>query len=68
MQIYLSRAPGATCAIWAAAAAQISVYGRIERLDSCPDRFNQPSDAEDAHHSFEIVSKHVKAHLGAYPR
>ncbi len=25
-------------------------------FDSCPDRFNQPSDAKDAHHSFEVVN------------
>lgn len=68
MQIYISPAPGATCAICTAAADQIAVYGSIKRLDSCPDRFNQPSDAKDAHRSCKIVSKHMKADLGAYTR
>ena len=68
MLIYLSWAPDAARAIWAAAAARIAVYGRKKCLVSSPDRFNQPSDAKDAHHSFEIVGKHVKAHFGAYPR
>jgi len=40
----------------------------IKRLDSRPDRFKQSCDAEDAHHPFEVVGEHIKAHLGAYPR
>lgn len=39
----------------------------IKRLYSRPDRFKQSCDAEDAHHSFEVVGQHMKAHLGAYP-
>lgn len=54
---YLSRSSG-----------PIAVFVRKKRLESCPDRFNQPSDAEDAHHPFDIGGKHVKAYLGAYSR
>ncbi|SDU55443.1 hypothetical protein SAMN04489801_4345 [Pseudomonas mandelii] len=39
----------------------------IKRLDSRPDRLKQSCDAENAHHSFEVVGEHMKAHFGAYP-
>ena len=39
----------------------------IKQLDSRPDRLKQCCDAEDAHHSFEVVGEHMKAHLSAYP-
>jgi hypothetical protein len=32
------------------------------------DRLKQSCNAEDAHHSFEVVGEHMKAHLSAYPR
>lgn len=40
----------------------------IKRLDSRPDHFKPPWSAKKAHHSFEVVREHMKAHLGAYPR
>lgn len=39
-----------------------------KRLGSRPDRLKQSYDAEDAHHSFEVVGEHMKAHLSAHPR
>lgn len=31
------------------------------------DRFEQPPDAQDAHHSLEVVSEHIKAHFSTDP-
>jgi len=55
-------------AVWTASAAQTATNGRAKRLDSRPDRLKQSCDAEDAHHSFEVVGEHMKAHLSTYPR
>src|SRR5471030_1079089 len=55
-------------AVWAASAAKTATNGRAKRLDSRPDRLKQSCDAEDAHHSFEVVGEHMKAHFGTYSR
>ena len=55
-------------AVLAASAAQTVTNWRAKRLDSRPDRLKQSCDAEDAHHSFEVVGEHMKAHFGTYPR
>jgi len=39
----------------------------IKRLGSRSNSFKQSWVAEDAHHSFEVVREHMKAHLGTYP-
>ena len=55
-------------AVWAASAAQTATNWRAKWLDLRPDRLKQSYYAEDAHHSFEVVGEHMKAHLGTYPR
>ena len=59
---------GVRNAVWAASAAQTASNLRAKRLGSRPDRFKESCDAEDAHHSFEVVGEHMKAHLSAHPR
>jgi len=51
-------------AVWAASVAQTATNGRAKRLNSRPDHLKQSCDAEDAHHSFEVVGEHMKAHFG----
>lgn len=46
-------------AVWAASAAQTASNWRAKRLGSRPDRIKQSCDAEDAHHSFEVVGEHM---------
>jgi hypothetical protein len=55
-------------AVWAASAAQTASNWRAKRLGSRPDRLKQSCDVEDAHHSFEVVGEHMKAHLSVHPR
>lgn len=55
------------CTIWAAVAAQIAdrkrssawIYALI---------YSSNQAMPNAHHSFEILSKHMKAHPAIYPR
>ena len=37
-------------------------------MDSRPNRLKQSCDAEVAHHSFEVVGEHMKAHFGTCRR
>jgi len=52
----------------AASAAKVSRRLTIKRPVLRSDRFKQSLDAEDTHHSLEVIGEHVKAHFNAYPR
>ena len=66
MRIALVRSKALVNAVWAALADQ-TAFTDYQVLDLRPDRFKQSCDAEDAHHPFEVVREHMKAHLGTYP-